>query len=748
MADLNTPDPTGTDEQVERAATLIEEGRALLDAGDLDGAIQAFDEATGLDEMNGAAWNDLAVALFQGGKTQMAIGCLYTALRADPTFADAAINLATLLDGEGRPADGIPGLRGVLFHDPEHEDVREVLQGLGVTQTRAVAIVAAPANKDTTKVIDACLTEWNHLVVRPNLNWVSAMGSPDDSETWTQWIAAIRPATIIIDPEHPAAAALISACKDLRATPTLLGVDLPEEGPLVDLAQVLTSNIPQARETWDDVPQPAPPVSVITQVTHLAHTINLLDRLAAQDLPPGLFEVIAVDRAYGTPATSLFQPEEYGFDTTVIRMEGAGVATARQAAVDSAKGTYLVFFDEESRPHTACVGQHLATQTQTAQAEAVLGAFRVHPNLIDNSLRKLIDTSNLLYAQPELIDGTVHGGAAFRANNISVPKADIVEIGGFDPLFSAGCDDTDLGIRLESERGIRVRYDASIGCDMDYPIAIGDLQVEQLIRGWACVHLAEKHDDPRFLVNPEEENLDATWFADRRLQADRNAEQASGLAARIQQVCTLEEPYRKTGAAEHFDAIIRVVGMQAFNRGIAIARSGFRLEDERLPGSLSASPTPVIVRSGGDITATLGSLAATEAAVVAYVSEDVQAPAGLVVRRGGLEQAMASNAAAVAFIDAGTTMPPGWVTEMLSELEQWPDFGAVAPRTTTTAQQNRPVAAPALIVAREAIDRLGDAAWTAINSAALPERLAETGYRMVRSEVAVLSAEAAMEEAI
>lgn len=727
----DTPDTQHEQERRDAAAKLIEEGRALLDQGAIDAAIRTFDEATSLDEHNGAAWNDLAVALYNAGKSDLAIGCLYTSLRVDPTFADAAVNLATLLDNAGRTADGIPGLRGVLFHDPEQEDVREMLRALGVTAAREVAVVAIDPELDTYRVVEACLTEWNHLITTPRTDWVGAYGDVAEISAWTQWLAAIRPATILVDPEHPAADRIRAAADALGATCAILGEELPSGNPLVELARALTTDIPSARESWDDVERPAPAMTVACPVTHIAHTINLLDRLAAQDLPHGLFEVVLADRAYGEPATSLIEPEEYGFDLTILRMEGSGVGAARQACVDQARGGWMLFFDEETRPSTACVGQHLAAQVDNSVEQAILGDFRMHPNLVDNSLRKLIDTSGLIWAQPDLVDGTVHGGPAFRANNCSVPTATIRGVGGFDPLFSAGCDDADLGVRMERERGVNIRYDASIKAEMDYAYGVSDLQVEQLIRGWACVHLAEKHDDPRFLVDVNVEVLDAAWFAERRRSAEDQAGQAQDLAKRINNVCAIEEPYRKTGAAEHMDPILRVIGMQAFNRGIAIAHAGFRLEDERMPGTLAASPTPVVVRPGGDTAATLGSLAMTEGELVVFVDEDVQAPDGLLVRRGGLDEALATESDVVALVDAGTRLPPDWRMRLLGELETWPDIGVTLPSVASQGAHNRPMRIPAMVVHRDAIRRMGDDALAALESTTFADAVQDVGYQAV-----------------
>jgi hypothetical protein len=728
-------DAVDSQERREQANTLIEEGRAMLDRGEIDAAIKTFDEATGLDEFNAAAWNDLAVALFQKGEQELAIGCLYTALKVDPTFADAAINLATLLEQAGRATDGIPGLRGVLFHDPDHEDVRECLERLGVTRPRPVALVVIDPDADKARVVEACLTEWNHLVVRPDHAILAAGGDADTPETWTGWLAGLRPDTIVIDPEHPFADRVRAAAETLGARVAVLGEDLPAGEPLVDLARALTDEVPTTGLDVAPADRPAPLLSVLVQVTHIAHAINLLDRLACQDLAPGLFEVIVVDRAYGEPATSLVEGEEYGFDMTIVRAEGAGLGEARNLALEKARGRWLVFFDEESRPAPDNLSGHLRAQVATDRPTAVLGHFRMHPNLLDNSLRKLIDTTGILYAQPVLVHGTEHGGPALRANNLSVPKSEVDAVGGFDPVFSAGCEDTDLGVRLERERGVRVRYDETIDASFDYAWTVGDVQVEQLVRGWACVRLAEKHDTPDFLIDPEREVLDATWYAERRVQADEAEAQARDLCARITAMCAAEEPYRKTGAAEIIDPIIHVIGMQAFNRGVAIAAAGFRLEDERMPGSFTASPTPVWVRPGGDVAPTLESLAGTEGEIEVWLDEapEIQIPAGLTVRIGDLRSRFEQEVPpAVAWIEAGTTAPPTWREALLGTLEAWPDHGLVLPEVPPGPAGNRPRPTPMGVVATAALAALGLDALDDLGTLAFEGRLEEAGFRILR----------------
>lgn len=729
----NDASETNPEDRREQAAALIEQGRAMLDQGEIDSAIECFDQATGLDELNAAGWNDLAVALYMTQERQAAIGCLYTAMKVDPTFADAAINLATLLAEDGRPTDGVPGLRSVLFSDPDHADVRDILASLGVATPRKVAIVAIDGDKDVAKVVDACLTEWHTLIVRPDPALVAAYGDAIETTTWSTWLAAVRPDTIIADPEHPATSTLKLAAAEIGVTVATLGEELPDGTPLVDLARALNDGVPPARETWDDIEAPAPAVSVLLQTTHIAHTVNVLDRLATQDLPPGMFEVVIVDRAWGEASTTLLEHTEYDFPITVIRAEGVGLGEARNLAMARSRGNTVLFFDEESRPASDNVRGHLLAQLDTASPTAILGDFRLHPNLIDNSLRRLISTSTVLFAQPGLIHGTTHGGAAFRANNISVPRSEVMAVGGFDPVFTAGCEDTDIGVRLEKSRGVRVQFNQTLSADVDYAYSIGDFQVEQLVRGWACVHLAKKHNEPGFLIDPTLDTLDETWFAERRLQSENDADQARDLAQRVMAVCQAEEPYRKTGAAEILEDIVRVIGMQAFNRGIAIAHAGRTLEEERMPGSLFSTPTPIIVRAGGDLTATLESLAATDGDVIVFTNEPCIAPAGLDVRKGGLQEAIQTGAPAFGWIEAGTVLPPEWRAVMLTELEAWPDFGAVQPAVVPGAE-NRPILPPVMVVATNALEALGTDPTEAMDSIELSNRLGEVGFQLVALE--------------
>ena len=724
------------------AEKLVQQGRELLDQGKVEESLRVFDQATGVDPMNASAWNDLAVALHQVGRAEDAIGCLYTALRVDPSFADAAVNLATLLESAGRRADGIPGLRSVLFHDASHEDVRAMLESMGVTKPRQVAIVAAAADSDAFKVIEACLAEWNYLAIASEDDLVSAFGSFEKGQTWLDYVAALRPAAIIVDPEHHHAKPLEKAAAYYEATVARLGHELPDGTPLVDLARALTTEVPSARDTWVGIPRPAPPLTVAVSVTRVVDAINICDRLTYQSLPPGAYEVIMVDRAWGEPATSMLESSELGFNLRIIRMEGAGLGEAHQALTDAARGQWTVFFAEETRPSPDNLMAHLKAQVSSWKRKAVLGNMRLHNNLVENSFRKLLDSSDTLWHQPGLETGAILSGAMFTTDNVSLPTEVIREAGGFDSTFAFGGHDTDFGLRMERLTDVHIALDKTIGAEYDHPYSVRDLMDDYAIQGWSCYHLAQKYGEPRFLINPRDEQLNDAWYAQNRAEAEEREAQALDLAKRLVDVCTIEEPYRRTGAVEHMEPLVQVIGAQAFQRGVAIAHAGFNVQDAYAHEHLDAVPTPVVVRPGGDVKATLESLAAAGGAIVAYVDEAVDAPAGLVVERGQFEAAFASGAPVIGWVDSGEAVEAGWRDALVAQMKRWPDHGVVIAPAEASAAFNRPTPPAYGLAHRAILEHFGANALAAADRNEVMNKASKLGFQTIVFEEQVEDAPA------
>jgi len=109
---------------------LVQRGREFVDQNQLDQAIQCFIAATELDNNCAAAWSDLGVALAASDQIVTGIEAFERALRANPGFAEAALNLATVYANLERYDSSVAILERVLEEQPQNSDIVELLQGI------------------------------------------------------------------------------------------------------------------------------------------------------------------------------------------------------------------------------------------------------------------------------------------------------------------------------------------------------------------------------------------------------------------------------------------------------------------------------------------------------------------------------------------------------------------------------------------------------------------------------------------
>jgi tetratricopeptide (TPR) repeat protein len=94
-------------------------GNALYAAEDIDGARQAFEDATKLKPDHAGAWNNLANVLAELDRPEEACSAYRRAIALNPTDADAHFNLAETLVELGRPDEAVLHWRAYLASDDE-----------------------------------------------------------------------------------------------------------------------------------------------------------------------------------------------------------------------------------------------------------------------------------------------------------------------------------------------------------------------------------------------------------------------------------------------------------------------------------------------------------------------------------------------------------------------------------------------------------------------------------------------------
>lgn len=100
---------------------------ALLGAGNAQGAVLAFEQATKLDPTNPDAHNGLASALHAAGRLEDAEAALRRSLALAPDHADGLANLGQVLLDQGKPADALVCLQRASALLPDDVEVAGLL---------------------------------------------------------------------------------------------------------------------------------------------------------------------------------------------------------------------------------------------------------------------------------------------------------------------------------------------------------------------------------------------------------------------------------------------------------------------------------------------------------------------------------------------------------------------------------------------------------------------------------------------
>jgi serine/threonine-protein kinase len=134
---------------------LMNLGRMLQDAGQLDEAIACLQKVIALDPKYAVAHSNLGVALAAKGRVDEAIACHQKAIELDPNLAGAHSNLGVMLKAKGQLDEALACFQKAIALDPKearaHHNLGVVLQAKGLWDGAIAsyrkAILLAP--KDT-----------------------------------------------------------------------------------------------------------------------------------------------------------------------------------------------------------------------------------------------------------------------------------------------------------------------------------------------------------------------------------------------------------------------------------------------------------------------------------------------------------------------------------------------------------------------------------------------------------------------
>lgn len=647
--------------------SLIKDAHRALANEDYRGAIGRLRAAVNTLPTHVPAWNDLGVVYWTLGRTDEALRALTTALELDPANADTAMNLARVREKLGTPLDGASVLRRALVQGSDDPAVGEMLSSMELTAPRPVAMVAATA--DRANLIAGALRDAGWIAVPADSRLIGVAG-----ESWAALMEGTAPQLLVVDDDAPAEAALTAAAEALGCPVARIGEDLPDDETLEDALRL--RKVGRAVTT---PPSDAPLVSVLVRTERGAWpVVDLLDRLHLQDLGPSRFEVVVVDNASPVPVARHLDTRVYPFAVTLLRREQSNVSAAWNEAVANARAETLVLFEDDAQPDPGNLRGHVVAQELAAEPAAILGPFPLHPDHVDSSFRALLQQTSLLVPQPRMQHGMEYGGLSMTSSNISLPRDLVRKVGGFDEQFPiAPAEAAELGYRMEREGGLKVRYDATLGCVHNDRIELSDFIVRQLALGWACHHMWRKHDEPGFIHDQDGLVLDEAFFLGQRLEVESSQDDLIKVAEQLQNVTAAEMRTRSTGAVELIEPLLQHLGKASFTRGLVIAEAGYPQERAVVNEPMASAAVVVLGDDPDALELTLASLAKGVMAVnVPAGLNGAKVPEGLFVA----EEPPADLGDATLLVRAGIEVPPDVLPTLVAHLDAWPDIGAVVPQ--------------------------------------------------------------------
>ena len=296
--------------------------------------------------------------------------------------------------------------------------------------------------------------------------------------------------------------------------------------------------------------------------------VQLLDALAAQDLAPERFEVLVVDDGSAVAAAPLLERRAFPFDLKVLTQAAAGPAAARNRGLANARGRLVVFFNDDAVPAPDCLRRHLMAHAVSDEPRAVLGSFRLLQKHVRDSFAVHVETSTALFAQPRMKPGVRYHGLALCTGNVSLRRDHLAAVGGFDEsLPYAGGEDSELGLRLERELGLRVVFDPRVQAGHDHPLDAAGFAQRRRAVGWTSYRIEQRHPGTGLVAVG-----DWTAFA---AEVDGEAGERATLTRRIAAICAEEEMgERPRGKSRELAALAERLGELEFRRGALLAHQG------------------------------------------------------------------------------------------------------------------------------------------------------------------------------
>jgi hypothetical protein len=176
----------------------------------------------------------------------------------------------------------------------------------------------------------------------------------------------------------------------------------------------------------------------------------------------------------------------------------------------------------------------------------------------------------MIYPHSALQAGRTYSADCMRTTNLSIPKALVEAVGGFDETFRVPCaEDAELAKRLKRALGTWVLYDPDITCQHDHAPSVDDFANRQKDLGWSTSYMAWRHDDHTLIVGENVAPPGEQFWADLETRLETSIDRAEMLLEEVRQTIEAEKKGETPESLDpDFINKIKEIGFAFFSRGL------------------------------------------------------------------------------------------------------------------------------------------------------------------------------------
>lgn len=214
----------------------------------------------------------------------------------------------------------------------------------------------------------------------------------------------------------------------------------------------------------------------------------------SQELPD--YEVVIVDDGSTDGTGQWLEAREWTIPARVLQQDNRGPAAARNAGVETARGTWVAFLGDDTVPETGWLAAHAQAHRERGDDPwlAVLGYTRWHDQVRVTPFLDYINEFGLQFGYALIENPDDVPFNFFYTSNVSLYRKRLLEE-PFDLSFPyAAWEDTELSYRLTRE-GLRLVYEPRAVTAHNHPTTLERFMARQEKAGYAAVVFHRLHPE-------------------------------------------------------------------------------------------------------------------------------------------------------------------------------------------------------------------------------------------------------------